>query len=51
MVRPPSRPRGIELAAAGLVLLLAWLVVYPIGIVALDAANGTALRAFVTQGG
>jgi len=45
------RPRGSELAAAGLVLLLAWLVVYPILVVALDAANGTALRAFFTRGG
>ena len=45
------RPRGVELAAAGLVLLLAWLVVYPIFIVALDAANGSALRAFFTRRG
>lgn len=35
--------------AAGLVLLLGWLVVYPIVIVALDAANATALRAFFTR--
>ncbi|HET9384989.1 MAG TPA: iron ABC transporter permease [Gemmatimonadales bacterium] len=35
--------------AAGLVLLLVWLVVYPIVIVALDAANATALRAFFTR--
>jgi len=43
------RPRRSELAAAGLVLLLAWLVVYPILIGALDAADGTALRAFLTR--
>ena len=43
------RPRRGELAAAGLVLLLAWLVVYPIVIVALDAADGTALQAFFTR--
>lgn len=43
------RPRRSELAAAGLVLLLAWLVVYPILIVALDAADGTALHAFFTR--
>lgn len=42
-------PRRSELAAAGLVLLLAWLVVYPILIVALDAADGTALHAFFTR--
>ena len=42
-------PRRSELAAAALVLLLAWLVIYPILIVALDAANGTALRAFFTR--
>ena len=46
-----KRPSRSELAAAGLVLLLAWLVVYPILIVALDAANGTALRAFFTRPG
>ena len=34
---------GSELAAAGLVLLLGWLVVYPILIVALDAADAAAM--------
>jgi len=45
------RPHRSELAAAALVLLLAWLVIYPILIVALDAAagGGTALRAFFTR--
>jgi len=43
------RPHRSELAAAALVLLLAWLVIYPILIVALDAANGTALQAFFTR--
>lgn len=43
------RPRRGELAAAALVLLLAWLVVYPILIVALEAADGTALHAFFTR--
>ena len=45
------RPRNSELAAAGLVLLLAWLVVYPILIVAFDAADSAALRAFFTRPG
>jgi iron(III) transport system permease protein len=40
-----------QLGAAALALLLAWLVVYPILIVAGDAANGTALRAFFTRPG
>ncbi len=31
--------------------LLLWLVAYPIGIVALEAANGTALRAFASRPG
>ena len=43
------RPRRGELAAAAFVLLLAWLVVYPIFIVALEAADGTALHAFFTR--
>jgi iron(III) transport system permease protein len=45
------RPRGSELAAAGLVLVLVWMVIYPILIVALDATDATALRAFVTRPG
>ena len=45
------RARQSELAAAGLVLLLAWLVVYPILIVAFDAADSAALRAFFTRPG
>jgi iron(III) transport system permease protein len=43
--------RGAELAALGLTLLLAWLVLYPILVVAADAADTTALRAFVTRPG
>ncbi|HET8712277.1 MAG TPA: iron ABC transporter permease [Gemmatimonadales bacterium] len=46
-----KRPRGSALAAGALVLLLAWVVVYPILIVALDAADTTALRAFFTRPG
>ncbi len=47
----PRPPRRGELAGIALTLLLAWLVVYPILIVALDAADGAALRAFVTRPG
>jgi len=43
------RPRRGELVAAAFVLLLAWLVIYPIFIVALEAADGTALHAFFTR--
>ena len=37
--------------AAGLALLLAWLVIYPILVVAADAADATAVRAFLTRPG
>jgi iron(III) transport system permease protein len=43
--------RRAEVAAAGLALLLAWLVVYPILVVVTDAADTTALRAFFTRPG
>ena len=39
-------PGGVALT-----LLLAWLVAYPILIVAAEAANGTAVRDFVTRPG
>ncbi|HUK64575.1 MAG TPA: iron ABC transporter permease [Dongiaceae bacterium] len=39
-----------SVAGVALALLLAWLVVYPVLIVAGEAANGAALRAFVTRG-
>ena len=43
--------RRADLVAAGLALLLAWLVIYPILIVAGDAADATAVRAFLTRPG
>ena len=43
--------RRADLLAAGLALLLAWLVIYPILIVAGDAADATAVRAFLTRPG
>ena len=49
MRRPPLRPA--ELAAIALTVVLAWLVVYPILVVGTDAANSTAIRAFVTRPG
>jgi iron(III) transport system permease protein len=45
------RPSGVQLLGLALALLLAWLVVYPILIVAGDAAHGDALRAFVDRPG
>jgi iron(III) transport system permease protein len=45
------RSRRSELAAAALTLLLAWLVIYPIVIVATDAAHPSALRDFFTRPG
>ncbi len=45
------RARRSELAAAALTLLLAWLVIYPIVIVAADAAHPSALRDFFTRPG
>jgi iron(III) transport system permease protein len=45
------RQRTAELLALGLTLVLAWLVIYPILIVAGDAANATALRDFFTRPG
>jgi iron(III) transport system permease protein len=43
--------RGTDVAAVTLTLLLAWLVVYPILVVGADAADGAALRAFLTRPG
>jgi iron(III) transport system permease protein len=45
------RRRAAQLAGAGLALLLAWLVLYPILVVARDAADGAAIRAFVGRSG
>jgi len=45
------RLRRSELAAAGLTLILAWVVIYPILVVGADAADTTALSAFVTRPG
>ena len=45
------RPKRSDLAAAALTLLLAWLVLYPILVVAADAAHPTALRDFLTRPG
>jgi len=46
MRRGPWSPSGVALT-----LLLAWLVAYPILIVAGEAANGAAVRAFLTRPG
>lgn len=46
-----NQRRGSELLAAALVLLLAWLVVYPIVIVVGDAASATAIRGFLSRPG
>jgi iron(III) transport system permease protein len=46
-----GRLRRFDIAAAALTLLLAWLVIYPILVVAADAAHPSALRAFVTRPG
>ncbi|PYP40422.1 MAG: iron ABC transporter permease [Gemmatimonadetes bacterium] len=43
--------RRTDLLAVGLALLLAWVVIYPILIVAADAADWTAVRAFLTRPG
>ena len=43
--------RNAQIAGAGLALLLAWLVLFPIGVVAGEAADGTAIRAFFGRGG
>ncbi len=43
--------RRSTLSAVLLTLLLAWLVLYPILIVVVDAAHGEALRAFAARGG
>ena len=43
--------RRADLFAAGLALLLIWLVIYPILVVAADAADATALHAFLTRAG
>ncbi|HEX9349290.1 MAG TPA: ABC transporter permease subunit, partial [Gemmatimonadales bacterium] len=45
------RSRRSDIAAAALTLLLAWLVIYPILVVAVDAAHPSALRAFLTRSG
>jgi iron(III) transport system permease protein len=46
-----GRWRRTDLAAVALTLLLVWLVVYPILVVGTDAADGSAIRAFVTRPG
>jgi iron(III) transport system permease protein len=46
-----TRLRRVDLAAALVTLLLAWLVIYPIVIVGAEASNGAAIRAFVTRPG
>ena len=46
-----ARVRGRVLAAAALTLLLAWLVLYPILLVGLDAARGDAIGAFARRPG
>jgi len=46
-----TRPRRVDLAAALVTLLLAWLVIYPILIVGAEASNGVAIRAFLTRPG
>ena len=45
------RSRRSDIAAAAVTLLLAWLVIYPILVVAVDAAHPSALRAFLTRSG
>ena len=45
------RARATELAGLGLALFLAWLVIYPILVVAGDAADSAALRDFFTRPG
>src|SRR5258707_3211825 len=46
-----GRWRRTDLAAVALALLLVWLVVYPIMVVGADAADGSALRDFLTRPG
>jgi len=46
-----GRWRRTDLAAVALTLLLVWLVVYPIMVVGAEAADGSAIRAFVTRPG
>ena len=46
-----GRGRGKLLAAAGMTVLLAWLVLYPILLVAIDAAHGDAIAAFARRPG
>src|SRR5258705_379486 len=46
-----GRWRRTDLAAVALALLLVWLVVYPIMVVGAEAADGSAIRAFVTRPG
>ena len=43
--------RRTDLLAVGLALLLAWVVIYPILVVAADAADWAAVRAFLTRPG
>jgi iron(III) transport system permease protein len=43
--------RAAELLGLGVTLLLAWMVLYPILIVGADAADGAAVRAFLTRPG
>jgi len=43
--------RNAQIAGIGIALLLAWLVLFPILVVAREAADGTALRAFFGRSG
>ncbi len=51
MIGARADRRRSTLPAVLLTLLLAWLVLYPILIVVVDAAHGEALRAFAARGG
>src|SRR5438477_11798692 len=46
-----NRDRKVNIAGVAMTVLLAWLVVYPILIVGLDAANGAAWNDFFTRPG
>jgi iron(III) transport system permease protein len=46
-----ARLRGANIAAVALTLLLGWLVIYPILVVAVDAAHPRALHDFLTRPG
>ena len=44
-----NRDRNVNIAGVAMTVLLAWLVVYPILIVVLDATNGAAWSDFFTR--